>query len=134
MKKINKSDADWQNILTPEQYRTLREKATDLPFTGQYTDTETPGTYICAGCGHPLFSSNTKYHSDCGWPSFWDVLKKGTVELKEDNNHGLVRTEVVCARCGGHLGHVFDDGPKDKMGLRYCINSSALNLKPETNP
>lgn len=129
--KVIKTDSEWRNVLTPQQYAVLRQAATERPFTGEYTDTETPGMYHCAGCGQALFSSETKYHSGCGWPSFWDVLDEGTVELRPDASHGMVRTEVVCSRCGGHLGHVFEDGPRDKTGLRYCINSVALTLDPD---
>jgi peptide-methionine (R)-S-oxide reductase len=130
--KITKSDEQWRADLTPEQYAVLRQAATERPFTGDYVDTETPGVYTCAGCGQELFTSETKYHSGCGWPSFWDVLEDGRVELKRDGSHGMIRTEVVCSRCGGHLGHVFEDGPRDKTGLRYCINSVALDLEPKT--
>ena len=125
------SDAEWRKLLTPEQYAVLREAATEAPFTGQYVDEKTPGMYTCAACGHQLFSSTTKYDSHCGWPSFYDVLEQGAVELREDTSLGMVRTEVVCANCGSHLGHVFDDGPQETTGKRYCINSLALDLKPE---
>ncbi len=128
--KVTKSDAEWRAELTPQQYAVLRKAATERPFSGEYVDTETPGVYRCAGCGQPLFDSETKFHSGSGWPSFWDVIEEGRVELKPDTSHGMRRTEVVCARCGGHLGHVFEDGPPDKTGLRYCINSCALELAP----
>jgi peptide-methionine (R)-S-oxide reductase len=129
-KIVTKPDEQWRADLTPEQYAVLRQAATERPFTGEYVDTETPGVYKCAGCGQELFASETKFHSGSGWPSFWDVIEDGRVELKRDVSHGMIRTEVVCSRCGGHLGHVFEDGPRDKTGLRYCINSVALNLEP----
>jgi peptide-methionine (R)-S-oxide reductase len=130
-KKVTKSDEQWRADLSPEQYAVLRQAATERPFTGEYVDTETPGVYKCAGCGQELFASETKFHSGSGWPSFWDVIEDGSVELKRDVSHGMNRTEVVCSRCGGHLGHVFEDGPRDKTGLRYCINSVALDLEPK---
>jgi peptide-methionine (R)-S-oxide reductase len=129
--KIHKTDDEWRQELTPEEYAVLRQAATERPFTGQYVNTETPGTYKCAGCGQPLFTSDTKYHSHCGWPSFWDVIDEGKVETRTDHAHGMTRVEVVCSNCGGHLGHVFEDGPRDKTGLRYCINSIALDLDPD---
>ncbi|MGD2050530.1 MAG: peptide-methionine (R)-S-oxide reductase MsrB [Chloroflexota bacterium] len=131
MEKVKKTEQEWREQLTDQQYHILREAGTERPFTGQYVDTEDDGTYVCAACGNKLFSSETKFHSSSGWPSFWDVISQGNVELHEDRSHGMVRTEVVCARCGGHLGHVFEDGPRDKTGLRYCINSAALDFNPE---
>ena len=125
------SNEQWREMLSPEQYGVLRESATEAPFSGQYVDEKTPGTYTCAACKAELFSSETKYDSHCGWPSFYDVLQGGAVELREDVSHGMRRTEVVCANCGSHLGHVFDDGPAETTGKRYCINSLALDLKPE---
>ncbi len=127
MDKIRKSDEEWRRSLTPEQYRILRGKGTERAFTGQYTETKTPGVYLCAACGLELFPSETKFDSGCGWPSFYDPLSKENVEEHEDRSHGMVRTEVTCARCGGHLGHVFPDGP-NPTGLRYCINSASLHL------
>lgn len=127
--KIQKADAEWRAQLTPEQYHTLRQKRTERPFTGRYVHEKAAGVYVCAGCGQPLFSSDTKFDSGSGWPSFWDVIQEGHVELKTDLSHFMVRTEVVCARCGGHLGHLFEDGPRDRTGLRYCINSTSLDLK-----
>ena len=129
--KINKTDAEWREELTPQAYAVLCQQATERPFTGKYVDTTDDGTYVCAGCGQELFSSDTKYHSGCGWPSFWDVADKDKIELREDTSHGMRRVEVVCSRCEGHLGHVFEDGPRDKTGLRYCINSVSIDLKED---
>jgi peptide-methionine (R)-S-oxide reductase len=129
--KVTKSDAEWREELTPDQYAVLRQQATERPFTGKYVDTKTQGVYACAACGQPLFSSDTKYESGSGWPSFWDVINEGNVELRQDYSHGMRRIEAVCSRCGSHLGHVFDDGPQDTTGLRYCINSLSLDLKPD---
>lgn len=133
VEKIVKTDEQWQAELTPDEYAVLRRAATERPFTGKYVNEKTPGTYHCAGCGQALFTSETKYNSGSGWPSFWDVIESGVVELRTDRSHGMVRTEVLCGRCGGHLGHVFEDGPQDKTGLRYCINSVALKLTPKTD-
>ena len=131
MKKVTKTDQEWREQLTDQQYRILRQAGTERPFTGHYVDTEDDGTYVCAACGNRLFSSETKYHSGSGWPSFWDVIDQGNVELHEDISYGMRRIEIRCARCDGHLGHVFDDGPRDKTGLRYCINSAALYFEAE---
>lgn len=128
--KINKTDAEWRSELTPEQYAVLRQHGTERPFTGEYVNSKTPGTYLCAACGQPLFDSGTKFESGSGWPSFWDVIDKGHVELHHDYSHGMHRIEALCSRCGSHLGHVFEDGPRDKTGLRYCINSVSLKLQP----
>jgi len=130
--QIQKSDAEWRAELTPEQYRVLRQKGTERPFTGEYVHEKTPGVYTCAACGQELFASDTKFDSGSGWPSFWDVIAQGNVELHSDRSLFMERTEVVCGRCGGHLGHVFEDGPRDQTGLRYCINSAALKLRPES--
>jgi methionine-R-sulfoxide reductase len=130
MNKITKTDAEWRAQLTPEQYRILREHGTERAFTGKYVHTKTPGVYACAGCEQPLFDADTKFESGTGWPSFWDVVDKGHVELRTDMSYGMKRVEVLCARCGGHLGHVFDDGPSDTTGLRYCINSAAIVHQP----
>lgn len=128
--KIVRSDEEWKKMLTPEQYRILREKGTERAFTGKYWDTKTPGVYKCAACGTVLFSSGSKFDSGCGWPSFDAMISAGTVEEYTDTSFGMVRTEVTCAKCGGHLGHVFDDGPT-QTGLRYCINSASIELEPD---
>ncbi len=128
--KVTKSDAEWRAELTPEQYEVLRKKGTERPFTGQYADSKEPGTYVCAGCGEPLFDADTKYESGTGWPSFTQPVEGGKVETEEDRSLFMKRTEVLCSSCGGHLGHVFDDGP-GPTGQRYCINSAALDLKKD---
>lgn len=130
MEKINRSEEEWKAILTEEQFRILRKKGTEFASTGHYEKHKENGTYGCAGCGNPLFRSETKYDSGSGWPSFFDVVNPESVNLITDQSHGMVRVEVVCSRCGGHLGHVFEDGPQP-TGLRYCINSASLNFKPE---
>ncbi len=127
--KIKKNEADWRRELSPAQYAVLRQGATERPFTGEYVNSKAAGVYACAACGQELFASATKYNSMSGWPSFWDVVDDGNVSLQEDRSHGMRRVEVVCNCCDSHLGHVFDDGPRDKTGLRYCINSCALDLK-----
>lgn len=125
---MNKTEEEWKQDLTPEQYAVLRERGTEAPFTGKYVDNHEDGIYRCAACGQQLFSAETKFDSGSGWPSFTDPTNLENIELKEDNDLGMVRTEVTCKRCGSHLGHVFDDGPIDKGGKRYCINSCALNF------
>ena len=128
--KIEKTDEEWRQELTPEQYQILRRKGTERAFTGQYHDAKTPGVYRCAGCGQELFSSDVKYDSGSGWPSFSRPIDASLVEEHGDRSHGMVRMEVVCSRCGGHLGHVFDDGPAP-TGMRYCINSASIDLEPK---
>lgn len=129
-----KTEEEWKQKLTPEQYKVLREKGTEAPFTGKYTHENTAGMYACAACGNPLFSSDTKFDSGTGWPSFDEALP-GAVRFVSDDTHGIERTEVVCAKCGSHLGHVFDDLPVQaggsKTGKRYCMNSVCLELEPE---
>jgi peptide-methionine (R)-S-oxide reductase len=125
---VEKTEQEWREELSPDQYQVLREKATEAPFSGKYVNTKDDGTYACAACGTELFSSDTKFESGSGWPSFTEPMNSENVELVQDVSHGMVRTEVVCGNCGGHLGHVFDDGPRDRGGKRYCINSCSLDL------
>jgi peptide-methionine (R)-S-oxide reductase len=129
--KIDRSDAEWREQLTEEEYRVLREKGTERPFTGKYEFHFEDGAYHCAGCGAKLFESGSKYDSGCGWPAFYQTAEKGAVVEVLDRSHGMIRTEVVCGTCGGHLGHVFPDGPTETTGMRYCINSVALNFKKD---
>ncbi|MCC6314134.1 MAG: peptide-methionine (R)-S-oxide reductase MsrB [Thermomicrobiales bacterium] len=126
---IPATDAEWRNRLTPEQYRVLRQAGTERPFSGEYVNTDAEGRYHCAACGAPLFESESKFDHGCGWPSFTESVAPEAVEVLEDRSHGMVRTEVRCARCHSHLGHVFDDGPRDRGGLRYCMNSIAMDLQ-----
>jgi peptide-methionine (R)-S-oxide reductase len=126
--QVQKTDAEWREALTREQYEVLRHKATERAFTGAYVDTKDPGVYRCAGCGAELFRSEAKFDSGSGWPSFVEPFSLDSVDTEIDTSHGMIRTEVACAACGGHLGHVFPDGP-EPTGLRYCINSCALELE-----
>jgi len=131
MDDLPKTDAEWRRKLTPEQYEVMRRKGTERAFSGKYYKTKDPGVYVCGACGQELFSSETKFESGTGWPSFWKPAKDGSVSEKADMSHGMVRTEVLCSRCGAHLGHVFEDGPRP-TGLRYCINSVSLDFKKST--
>ena len=130
--KIAKSEAEWRKELTPMQYAVLREKATERPFSGEYEHEKRAGTYTCAGCGQTLFESDAKFDSGCGWPSFTAPAVESNVEEERDVSHGMTRTEVLCSKCNGHLGHVFDDGPRETTGQRYCINGCSLEFKPES--
>jgi len=126
--KLKNSKDEWRTILTSKEFRVLREKGTEHPFTGKHLRNKKKGIYVCAGCGNELFSSDTKFNSGTGWPSFWAPITDDRIELEEDSSLGIKRTEVLCSQCGGHLGHVFDDGPKP-TGNRFCINSVALHFK-----
>ena len=130
METVEKTDAQWREELTPEQYQVLRKAGTERAFTGKYWNNHEDGIYRCAGCGAELFGSDTKFESGSGWPSFTEPKVAEAVTLKRDISHGMIRTEVECARCGGHLGHVFDDGPRDRGGQRYCMNSCAMDFQP----
>jgi peptide-methionine (R)-S-oxide reductase len=132
MFKVNKTEEEWRKQLSPFEYQVLREKGTERAYTGKYWDHHEDGTYTCKGCGAPLFTSNEKFDSGCGWPSYYDAIDSGAIITKPDYSHGMVRTEIMCAKCGGHLGHVFDDGPKP-TGLRYCVNSASVDFKPSAD-
>ena len=128
--RVLRTDEEWRKILSPEQYRVMREKGTEPAFTGKYWQNHEEGTYLCGACGQELFRSDTKYDSGSGWPSFWAPVTGEAVETETDSTHGMARTEVHCSRCGAHLGHVFDDGPRPS-GVRFCVNSASLEFKPE---
>jgi peptide-methionine (R)-S-oxide reductase len=127
VKTIERSEAEWKKVLTPQQFEVIRQKGTDAPFTGKYYLTTDDGVYSCAACGAQLFTSDMKFESACGWPSFDRAMEGGKIKTQTDRSHGMVRTEILCAKCGGHLGHLFDDGPT-QTGLRYCVNSTSLNF------
>jgi peptide-methionine (R)-S-oxide reductase len=127
---LPQTESEWREKLSPERYQVLRQAGTERAFTGEYWDSKTKGTYRCAGCGEELFSSDTKFESGSGWPSFFQALQPERIEESRDLSHGMIRTEVKCANCGGHLGHLFEDGP-NPTGLRYCINSASLQLDPD---
>jgi len=130
MAKVQKTEAEWREQLTPEQYHVTREKGTERPFTGKYNDEKSSGIYACTCCGAALFDADDKFDSGSGWPSFTQPLSEGSVNSEQDGTHGMVRTEVLCTECDAHLGHVFPDGPQP-TGLRYCMNSASLDLKPK---
>lgn len=129
-KKILKSEEEWKKELTPEQFRILREKGTEYPFSGKYNKHKAKGKYVCAACKNELFTSEQKFDSGCGWPSFFAALAKDNIIIRTDKSHGMIRTEIMCAKCDGHLGHLFDDGP-EPTGLRYCVNSVSIEFVAE---
>lgn len=128
--EINKSEKEWKDKLSPEQYRVLREKGTEQPFTGKFYLNKEKGIYVCGACGNELFTSDMKFDSGCGWPSFDKEIEGGKIKVNKDTSHGMIRTEITCGQCGSHLGHLFDDGPTE-TGLRYCVNSVSLDFKKE---
>lgn len=132
IKKVSKTEKEWKQSLSPQQYYVLRQKGTDKPSEAGYTSHFEKGTYLCAACGLQLFESNSKFESHCGWPSFDDAIK-GTVDYVLDRSHGMIRTEIVCASCGGHLGHVFDDGPVETTGKRFCVNTTSIKFVKSSN-
>jgi peptide-methionine (R)-S-oxide reductase len=129
---VEKTDEQWRQELTPEEYAVLRKAGTERPWTGEYNETKTEGVYSCRACGHELFTSDAKFDSHCGWPSFYEPTEKDNVILREDKTLGMKRVEVLCANCGSHLGHVFDDAPQTPTGDRYCMNSVSLRLQPKS--
>lgn len=129
--KIERSEEEWKDILSPEEYRVLREKGTEPPGSGELYHETDRGMYVCRGCGSELFSSGAKYDSGSGWPSFWQAVDPSKIATRTDESHGMLRKEILCARCGSHLGHVFDDGPKETTGKRFCVNSMSLKFKKE---
>ena len=132
MEKVKKSEQEWRQELTPEQYEVVRKKGTEAPFTSELNDVKEPGTFVCVACGQPLFSAENKFDSGTGWPSFDRPMGGEAVEMEADNSFLMRRTEVLCSRCDAHLGHVFDDGPAETTGQRYCINGCALEFEPES--
>jgi methionine-R-sulfoxide reductase len=129
--KVVKTEEEWKKLLTPEQYQVMREKGTEAPFTGKYYLNKEKGVYVCAACGNELFTSDMKFNSSCGWPSFDKEIAGGKIKTQVDTSHGMVRTEIICGRCGAHLGHLFDDGPTP-TGMRYCVNSVSLDFKKDS--
>jgi methionine-R-sulfoxide reductase len=129
--EINKTEEEWKKELKPDQYHVLREKGTEAPFTGKYYLNKEKGVYVCAACGNELFTSDMKFDSGCGWPSFDREIAGGKIIMNRDKSHGMIRTEIICAKCGSHLGHIFDDGPTD-TGMRYCVNSLSLDFLPSS--